>query len=74
MEPTGEPQENITVHNACQSKRLQPSTTQPQYYLCKKSDEFTEDTKEACMKTTADFQQNNTCLSVIKIPVGGGCN
>ena len=68
-QPTGEPQENITVRNACQSKVLQPGTTQ-----VRKCDEFTEDTKKACMKIRADFQQKNTCLSVIVIPVGGGCN
>jgi hypothetical protein len=42
VHPTGELQENITVHNAWQSERLQPGTAQLQYYLCKKSDELTE--------------------------------
>ena len=38
--------ENITVQNACQSERLHPRTTRPRYYLCKKSDGCTEDTKK----------------------------
>jgi hypothetical protein len=30
-----------------------------------------QNAKKACMKTRADIQQKNTCLSVINIPVGG---
>lgn len=46
-QPTGEPQENVTVFVPREDEGLQPRSPDPQDYPCKKVGGFTGDTKNA---------------------------